>query len=107
MNVAFILTMPGVGSRNGKWSGEGKLFAKVVMLGHAKARELDGKSFHYYWSDGWGARVQCKIVKGAEIRQINKTTQGFCGYEWMIDSIRTHGKIMDDAKIEELKEVKF
>lgn len=99
MNVAFVLSMPGVASWNGHWSGEGKLYAVVRNYGASKkAAEkysaLARKSYHYRWDDGWCARVDVKVLaSAAEARQMRKHTKGFCGYEWMIDSILDHGAI--------------
>ena len=36
---------------------------------------------------GWGANVEVKIVKADEAANLRRKTEGFCGYEWMIDSI--------------------
>ena len=99
MNVAFTLTMPGVGSWNGKWSGEGNLYSKIVKIGDNRAKELDGRSFHYHWQDGWSACVDCKIVDGSESRKIRKHSQGFYGYDWMIDSILFRDKILASHEI--------
>lgn len=104
MNVCFTLTMPGVGSWNGRWSGEGNLYAKIVKIGDARAHELDGKSFNYFWTDGWVACVSCKIVDGKESRRVRKQSQGFCGYDWMIDSIRFRGEIKASHELKAEKE---
>ena len=99
MKLAFILTMPNVGSWDGKWSSEGKLYAIVRELGRGKeaeekAKELDGKNYYYSWSDGWGANIEVKIVKGAESTKLKRKSVGFAGYDWMIDSILKYDKIM-------------
>lgn len=102
MTIAFILTMPGVASWNGKWSGEGKLYAVLRRYTSKRAKEeraaLDGKNFYYRWSDGWAANVRCKIVTPAEARKIAKESAGFCGYEWMVDEILTHGRIRSETE---------
>ncbi len=36
MNLVFTLTMPNNNSWNGRWSGAGNLYAKVLALGSAK-----------------------------------------------------------------------
>jgi hypothetical protein len=101
-NVAFILTMPGNNSWNGKWSGDGKLFAKVRSMSSAKKNKekLDNvlKSSPYYhrWEDGWVARVDVKMVDTNERKKLEEDSKGFCGYDWMIDSIIKDGIIKTD-----------
>lgn len=107
MKLAFILTMPGCPSWNGRWSGEGSLYARVQNFTTkkqiAKAEELKQKGyFSYGWSDGWRAGIQVKEVDAVEARKINKKSQGFCGYDWMIASILKYGTIY--ATHEEPKE---
>ena len=93
VHVAFILTMPGVGSWNGKWSGEGDLYAIVRSFREDYAEKLVG-SYSYRWNDGWAAMVEAKLVAGKECRAIRKQSRGFCGYGWMIESIISHGRIL-------------
>ena len=103
MNLAFILSMPNVASWNGKWSGSDSLHAVVRKVSDAKKHQakygtLIGKSFYYNFGDGWGASVDVKSVTSQEVRQIRKSSKGFCGYEWMIDEILDHGRIMTLAE---------
>lgn len=98
MNIAFILTMPGNNAWNGRWSGEGRLYAKVVNVGASKkAAEkygpLHGRSFSYDFGDGWRALVEVRNVTIAQSRDLRKRSQGFCGYDWMIEEISTLGRI--------------
>jgi len=99
MIIAFVLTMPNVGSWNGKWTGEGNLYARTVNFGRSKSGKekaqeiLDKKSFYYNFGDGWGANISVKAVNAKEATQIRKKSRGFYGYEWMIDSIKNHLKI--------------
>jgi|SRR5208337_1593526 len=97
MILAFKLTMPGVASWNGKWSGEGRLYARTRTVGKKKGEEVlsgsDKKFFGYRWSDGWFASVQVEQIDSDEKRKLTKNSVGFAGYDWMIDSILTYGKI--------------
>jgi hypothetical protein len=96
MNVAFLLTMPNNNAWNGKWTGEGKCYARVRAYSARDLKERMGRLVgnHYYnFGDGWGANVQVKIVTPEEKRKLLKATAGFCGYEWMIDSLIQHGRI--------------
>ncbi len=102
MILCFQLSMPGVASWNGKWSGEGNLYARVVTLQTKKSKEignkiLDGSPYSYRWSDGWAASVSVSEVTSAEARKIRKNTAGFSGYDWMIESIKRDQKILSDT----------
>lgn len=97
MWVAFVLTMPNNNAWNGRWTGEGTLYARVKGFTSRPFKErvsaLVGN--HYYnFGDGWGANVQVKIVTGDEKRKIDKRSKGFCGYDWMIGSLLNWGKIL-------------
>lgn len=91
--IVFYLDMPGKASWNGKWSGEGKIFAKV-RTDSSVPSEYIGQSFNYRWDDGWEACVTVEKVTSKEANKIRKQSAGFCGYEWMIDSIIDHGYII-------------
>ena len=91
--LAFVLSMPGIGSWNGKWSGEGRLYARVRKLSKSKEDELNGKGFDYRWNDGWCACVDVEKVCSKEAAKIRRNSVGFFGYDWMIDSIIANGKI--------------
>ncbi len=93
--IAFILTMPHAASWNGKWSGDGKLFAKTRRLTDKRAQKvLENPKYYHHWSDGWTACVSVREVATAqESRNINKQSRGFAGYDWMIDSIVSIGEI--------------
>jgi len=99
--VGFYLSMPNNNSWDGKWSGEGRLYAKRRKLTKTlkdKIEQLldgqDSQGFYFGWSDGWGANVEVKLINGKEARKISTKSKGFCGYDWMIDSILKHGKII-------------
>ena len=91
--VAFLLSMPHVASWNNKWSGEGKIYARLRRDNEVPAEYID-QSFEYRWNDGWGASVEVKKVDAKEAAKIRKCSAGFYGYDWMIDSIIDHGKII-------------
>ncbi len=94
MLIAFILTMPNVGSWNGKWTGESNLYARVYNLPKAKAMPIiEKKNFLYDFRDGWVANIEARKVNSSEAAKIRKNTKGFCSYDWMIDSILKDGYI--------------
>lgn len=94
MNLIFILEMPGNNAWNGRWSGEGNLYAVIRKVSPKKAAQLDGKSFGYNFGDGWRASVRVHIPRDSiDTRQARKNSKGFCGYDWMVDSIIRDGSI--------------
>lgn len=99
MLLCFELSMPNAGSWNGKWTGEGACYARIINFGRtAKAKEsataiLDEGYFHYAFGDGWCAGVSVREVTAKEATKIRRKSGGFCGYDWMIESIKDHNKI--------------
>lgn len=108
MQVAFILSMPGNNSWNGKWSGDGRCYAVIKSFrGKAEKRIRDmialKSSYGYDFGDGWYASVQLGIVDAKKARQLRKDSKGFYGYEWMIESILRYGKIFASHQEEQRK----
>ena len=99
MILSFTLSMPNNNAWDGKWTGDSIFYARAINFGKSKKAEsraqeiLDEKYFHYNFGDGWAAGVTVKKVTSQEARIIRKNSKGFCGYDWMIDSIRDHGDI--------------
>lgn len=94
MLLCFELSMPNVGSWNGQWTGQGRLYARIKSFvskkGKQRAAEILEKGyFHYNFGDGWAAGVSVRQVGNGEAAQIRRKSKGFCGYDWMIDSIIT------------------
>lgn len=85
--------MPGVSSWNGKWSGAGNTYAIKRRVKDSTADMLSGKYFSYNFGDGWRAGVECSIHDAKTVREIMKRSQGFCGYDWMVNSIMQDGAI--------------
>ncbi len=87
--VEFVLTMPNVGSWNGRWSGEREHYAIVRRFSDKAAEDLVSASpWHYSWSDGWGANVSARVMEKGERA---KKSSGFCGYDWMVGNILRWG----------------
>lgn len=101
MLLAFTLSMPGKGSWNGKWSGEGRPFVIVRNLGQSKAARAKGEAltgdYGYAWDDGWRANVNVREVDAKEARQLRAKSVGFFGYGWMVDSLLRHGDIRTEG----------
>jgi hypothetical protein len=97
MLIEFKLSMPNVGSWNGKWTGESNYYARVIKIGKGKAeiakQILDKGSFYYNFGDGWGMSVNVRRVDSKEATKIRKKSKGFCGYDWAIESILQNQEI--------------
>lgn len=91
MILSFRLSMPNIGSWNGKWTGESRNYVvtrKFGKSGEEKAKQiLDKKSYYYNFGDGWGALVSVGEVDAKEAAKLRKKSDGFFGYEWMVESI--------------------
>jgi hypothetical protein len=100
MIAAFILSMPGSPSWNGKWSGSENVHAVVHSVRSKSDIEkyeklIKQESFVYCWDDGWMACINVVPVDAQTARKLRRESKGFCGYNWMIDSIIRTGEISD------------
>lgn len=93
---AFKLSMPNVGSWNGRWSGENDLYIRFKKLTNKQIEEskIEEKGYHYSFGDGWSANVSVFAVDSKERQKLQRKSKGFAGYDWMIDSIIKNGKII-------------
>jgi len=91
--------MPFRNSWNGRWSGEGDLYAIVKNLGRSqkagrRAKEvIENQPYRYNWDDGWAACVKVYEIDVKEARRVRNKSKGFCGYDWMVDSILIYDMI--------------
>ena len=90
--IVFELTFPNVGSWNGKWSGSDRIYVRTRDE-RKVPKEYWNKDFYYRWEDGWTARVLARRMTVNEARKLEKRSSGFCGYDWMINSIIKHSEI--------------
>ena len=88
MRIIFELTMPNVGSWNGKFTGANNRYTVARNIHKKVAKEIEFKNYYYDFGDGWGANIEVRLPNHRE-----KPTNLFYGYEWMIDSIISNGKI--------------
>lgn len=77
---------------NGKWTGDEMIFARS-RKDREVPKEVIGKSFLYHWDDSWTACVSVDKMDCKEANKIIKKSSGFCGYDWMIESIIRYGEI--------------
>lgn len=66
---------------------------KALFLHCQVPKEVVGKSFYHRWEDGWTACVSVEKVDCREAQKIERKSDGFCGYDWMIESIIKYGEI--------------
>ena len=102
-----------VGSWNGKWSGEGSVFAKEVLRTKERKQHLESlgidckkgakHKFTHDFGDGWVAEINMTVGNKKDFKQIMNASQGFMGYEWIIDSILKHGKVKQKFMIYDLQ----
>lgn len=101
ITLCFTLSMPGVASWNGHWSGENRFYAKIRKFSGKFAEErteeiLKNSPYYHQWDDGWCARIGIRKVTAKEAAQIRRKSRGFWGYEWMIDNIISHLSTYDE-----------
>lgn len=96
--VEFRLSMPSVGSWDGRWSGNGKNYTIVRSMTPAQteaAGMTDGRgSWTHAWNDGWCARISGRVMEPGERR---KKSDGFCDYDWMVNHIIKFGHTRSPA----------
>ena len=104
MILAFELSMPNRGSWNGRWSGEDKRYIitrKFSAKESQKADEILKQGYYYYnWGDGWGAGIDVTLVDAKEAAKLRKKSAGFCGYDWMVDTIIRYGQPMNTLEVQ-------
>ena len=97
MYLSFVLGMPNCASWDGKWTGSGNIYARALKFRKSEkenAETILKKGYFYYnFGDGWGASVTVAKIDSKEAAKVNRKTDGFCGYDWMIESIKEHGLI--------------
>lgn len=90
--IVFELSMPHSGSWNGKWSGEGRAYIRV-KCDRDVPKALWDNDYYYRWDDGWEACVSVRHMPSVEARKLERKSVGFCGYDWMINSLIMRGYI--------------
>jgi hypothetical protein len=97
MNISFELSMPGRNSWNGRWSGESTVYAIVYSFRKMPTTFKLGY-YSYDFGDGWRAAVTVREVDKPTAKMLKKRSKGFCGYDWMVDSIISDGAIYGPMK---------
>jgi len=103
--ICYELTMPNVGSWNGKWSLQEEKHLIFKSVGIAYFRNNEKKligSWYYNFGDGWGANVEGKVITSVEKAKLKKLNKGFCGYNWMVDSIMLVGEIYNSRDLKDV-----
>lgn len=94
--LKFTLSMPNRNTWNGKWSGDGneyyviKSFRKKSLM---VEKILENSSYSYNFGDGWRASISVEKIDSLLANKLKRKKHGFCGYEWMVESIIKNGEI--------------
>ena len=104
MQLAFTLSMPGCPSWNGKWSGEGRKYSIIrSFIGKESIktaiRILEHGQYYYCWDDGLRAAIDVHEVNSSQARKLRLQSAGFCGYDWMVETIIKYGKPLADHEV--------
>ena len=114
-HILFELSMPNNNAWNGKWSQDGKLHCRVRSypfrvnsknVSERLKNVLSTRGCYYNFGDGWGAYVKVRECTQAEGSKLARNSQGFCGYEWMIDELEKYGRILGREERQKLEEAK-
>lgn len=108
MILAFCLSMPNCASWDGNWSGNGNKYVIIKIFRGKKEIEkaqkiLDTRYYHYSWNDGWGAGITVKQINSKQASILRKESKGFCGYDWMVETICKYGKPLSTHEIQNIK----
>ncbi len=103
--LCFELSMPNVGSWNGKWTGSGKKYFITRRVVAAKEKELNEKNFYYDFGDGWGASIFVEKIDAKEAARRRRISAGFYGYKWMVDEIIEYGRILTLCERKKLRSI--
>jgi len=94
MIIAFTLSMPRNNAWNNCWTGAEKMYIVTRTVPKDKASEiLKIGSFGCSFGDGWVANISAESVDSRQAAKLRKKSSGFCGYEWMVNSIITTNEI--------------
>lgn len=70
-----------------------RTYRKKVDIAKARAA-IDNGPFQYKWPDGTETRVTVTQIDGRVARDIRSRGDNLRGYEWMADTIISHGRPM-------------
>ena len=107
--LVFELTMPNRGSWNSQWSQQNERHIIVRRENDVHDKEklqniLETGDYWYHWSDGWSACVTVTKMDARSTNKLKKISAGFCGYDWMVDSIIQFGEILNEKERQQRRE---
>lgn len=94
--IIFELSMPNIGSWDRKWSGESRVYI-IAKPNRVVPEEIIGNSFYYDFGDGWGASISVSKMSNLDAKKIMNRSEGFEGYDWMVDSIIENRRIISPS----------
>lgn len=95
MLIAFQLSTPSCASWDGKWSGEGQ---KYVLTATTRIKQgfkkiVEKGYYSYSFGDGRVVGITVTEVTSKQAVKLRRESDGFCGYDWMVNSILKYGEI--------------
>lgn len=96
--IGFELSMPSNNSWNGKWSGADKCYVIVKSFRNTSKIIPNLGHYSYNFGDGWRASIAVRELTESAAKSLKKQSAGFCGYDWMVDSIVCYGDIYDSKE---------
>jgi hypothetical protein len=105
--LSFELTMPNIGSWNGKWTGADKKYYIIKSISDKYYNKIlvplfeNNHNWYYNFGDGWGANIELQFITSKEVIKRRKLSKGFAGYDWMVDSILRFGEILTESQRKE------
>lgn len=101
MILSFVLTMPSNNAWDSRWSGSENFYCICRSFrgkaGEQQASDLIGRHC-YDFGDGWSASVEAKVVGAREAAKLRRLSSGFCGYDWMVDSLLKDRRIIPPSR---------
>ena len=94
MLIQFTLSMPANNASSGIWTGYDNFYAIVRTMRAAQSKPiLERATWRFAFGDGWVAEINAKKINAAEARKVREKSRGFCGHDWMVESILRHNEI--------------
>lgn len=70
------------------------MICKSFSKNSEKINNFECRDYLYDFGDGWVAKVSVSKVSSEEKQRLQKISDGFSLYDWMVDSIINNGEII-------------
>ena len=92
-HLAFRLTMLCHAPLRSSWQDKNFVACRQFMEQLRTRTIAVNGPYTYRFSDGYTAHISAFVINEAQRNRLLNESDGFGGYEWMIDSIIKHGEI--------------